>query len=489
MSLKILQNRTKIVATIGPACSKRETLSQMIDRGLDVARFNFSHGEYEEFEKWLITIRSLSKEKGQPVAILLDLQGPRIRIGGDVPKKGVFLKKGEIVGVGYGKYKKGFVPIDYKDLVGDIKKGTRILLVDGLVELEVIKKEAKRAEAKVVVEGEIFPRKGVNIPNARLSLSTITEKDRRDLIWGIQHGVDYVGLSFVRSAEDIKHLKKLILGQDENSKIKIIAKIEKPEALKKIKSIIAEVDGVMVARGDLGIELPVEDLPVAQKKIISEAISCGKPVIVATQMMESMINNLRPTRAEISDVANAILDGTDAVMLSGETAVGKFPVQVIETITKIINEIEKEIFVKGELHFENISKDELENIRKGKEHITSADAVGASVKQLAEDVKAKYIIAATVSGYSARMVSRNRPGVPIVAVSPEEAVVNQLSLVWGVHSFYLPLFTSTTELSAGVSDLLKKHKLVRKGDKIILVSSHPLGKSGDTNLVKVEKIK
>ncbi len=485
----IPQNRTKIVSTIGPACSSKETLEELIGAGVDMARFNFSHGEYCVFDEWLKNIRRISREKNQSVAILQDLQGPRIRVGGDVPKKGVLLKQDSIVSVGFGKYKKNFIPIDYKDLVKDIKVGTRILLVDGLVELEVVKAGKSKAEAKVIMEGKIYPRKGVNIPNAKLSIATITEKDKKDLEWGVDHDVDYVGLSFVRSAKDIKDLKKLILKRNKNSKTKVIAKIEKQEAMDNLDKIMKEVDGVMIARGDLGIELPAEEVPVAQKKIILAAIEHSKPVITATQMMESMITNPRPTRAEVSDVANAILDGTDAIMLSGETATGKFPVRVVKMMTKIVTGIEEEIFGTKKLNFENISKSDIEELKKGCEKIASTDAVGLSVREVSSGIEAKYIVTATLSGYSARMVSRNRPETPIVAVSPDKKVVDQLALVWGVRSFYIPMFHTADELMQQIGDLLKHNNLVKKGDMVVIVSSHPVGKSGKTNLIKIQEIK
>jgi len=485
----IPQNRTKIVATIGPASSKKEVLRKIIEAGLDVARFNFSHGDYNTFTRWLEIIREISREKEQPVAVLQDLQGPRIRVGIDLPKAGIFLKKGEIITIGYGKYKKDFIPIDYKDLVKDLKKKDKILLNDGLVELEVVELKKKVARAKVIMEGNIFPRKGVNLPFTKLSIPTITEKDKRDLLWGVDHDVDYIGLSFVRTAKDIKELRKLILRRNKNSSVKIIAKIEKQEALKNLDKIMQEVDGVMIARGDLGIELPAEDVPVAQKKIILSALKYGKPVIVATQMMESMVVNPKPTRAEVSDVANAILDGTDAVMLSEETAAGKFPIETVEMMTKIITEIEEEIFDTEELSFENISRNDIEYLKKGGKHLTTADAVGTAVREVARATGAKYIITATITGHSARMVARNRPQTPIIAISPDRKIVNQLSLVWGIRSFYLPVFHTADELMLQIADLLKEKKLVRKGDMVVIVSSHPVGRSGKTNLVKIQEIK
>lgn len=340
---KIPQNKTKIIATIGPASGSKKTLEKMIDAGMDIARFNFSHGKYEIFEVWLNSIREIAAKKKIKIPIIQDLQGPRIRIGSDIPEKGLKLEEGQEINIGYGlsaqagKYKKGFVPIDYKNIISDIKKGNKILLVDGLVELQIIKVEKKQARAKVVVGGHIYAKKGVNIPNVKLRLSAITEKDKKDLVWGINHSVDYIALSFVRDAKDIKKLRKIL---KDNKGIKIIAKIEKPEAVRRIKSILKVVDGVMIARGDLGIEIGLEKVPEVQKNIVKQVKKAKKFSIVATQMMESMIKNPSPTRAEVSDVANAVFDKADMVMLSGETTTGKYPIQTVEVVEKVIGEAE-----------------------------------------------------------------------------------------------------------------------------------------------------
>lgn len=349
---KIPQNRTRIIATIGPASCDKKTLSKMINAGMDIARFNFSHGKHEDFSLWLGRIRELSEEKKQPVEVMLDLQGPRIRVGDGLPKKGVSLKPGQIINIGFispspsAKYSKGFLPIDYKNIVRDTKKGTKILLVDGLIVLEVIKKSKKHLTTKVIQGGRVFSHKGVNIPSEKLSVSSLTEKDIRDISWGIENKVDYIALSFVRNSDDIKKLKQVILKKDKDSKIKLVPKIERPQALRNIKSILRVSDMVMVARGDLGIEIGVEKVPEAQKGIILECKKAKKPVIVATQMMESMIINPSPTRAEVSDVANAVFDGADAVMLSGETTIGKYPAETVGVIEKILRESERERFFK-----------------------------------------------------------------------------------------------------------------------------------------------
>ncbi|MFA7309011.1 MAG: pyruvate kinase [Patescibacteria group bacterium] len=484
----IKQNRTKIVATIGPASASEKVLRSLVEAGMDVARFNFSHGEYDLFEGWLKILRAISVEKNQPIAVLQDLQGPRIRVGGDLPKEGVTLKDGEVVGIGYGAYRVGFVPIDYPGLLKDIGVGSRILLVDGLIELQVVSVSKTEAQAKVVIGGDIFPHKGVNIPNGNLSISALTEKDKKDLQWGLKNGVDYIALSFVRKAEDIKELKELIKKYKPGSPVRIIAKIEMHEAVDNILSILREVDGIMVARGDLGIEMPAEDVPVVQKKLILAAIEHGKPVITATQMMESMMENPRPTRAEVSDVANAVLDGTDAVMLSGETAGGQYPVEVVQMMTKIITKVEKEIFRPKSHGFENFTRKDLEDLRHGESRVTSADVLGASVEMVAAEMEARHIVVATHSGYSARMVAKDRPKTNIIALSPDEIVVRQLALVWGVRSYYLPFFSSTDELMAGIVAWLKTHKLAKKKEIVAIVTAHPLNTKDHNNLIKVQEI-
>jgi pyruvate kinase len=329
-------SQTKIIATIGPASGSKKVLSQMIDAGLDIARLNFSHARYDLSTKWAKDIRSLSKKKKRKIEILQDLQGPRIRIGADVPEKGIMLRVGSKIKIGYGEYKKGFLPIDYTDLINDIKVGTLVMFSDGMVEIEAIKKEKDYAIAKVILGGRVFSRKGVNIPNANLQISPITEKDKLDIKWGLKNKVDYIALSFVENENDIKDLRKLV-----GNKIKLIAKIERPQALKNIKKILKVADGVMVARGDLGTEIRLEKVPHAQRKIIDAAKKANKFVIVATQMMESMLDRPQPTRAEVSDIDTAVFEKADAVMLSEETAVGKYPVEAVKIMEKICKEAEK----------------------------------------------------------------------------------------------------------------------------------------------------
>lgn len=329
-------SRTKIIVTIGPASSSKKVLSQMIEGGLDIARLNFSHAKYDLSAKWVKDIRKIAKNKKRDIQILQDLQGPRIRLGADLPKKGVLLKKGSKIKIGTGEFKRGFLPIDYPELINEIKVGALIILSDGIVELEVIKKEKDFAFAKVVLPGRVFSRKGINIPNANLKISPITEKDKKDIKWGLKNKVDYIALSFVKDDQDIKNLRKLT-----GKKIKLIAKIERPQALKNIKKILKFADGVMVARGDLGTEIRLEKVPDAQRKIVDSAHKAKKMVIIATQMMESMLMSPQPTRAEVSDIDIAVLEKADAVMLSEETAIGKYPVEAVKIMEKICKEAEK----------------------------------------------------------------------------------------------------------------------------------------------------
>ncbi len=467
----ISQNRTKIVATIGPATKDEKTQRALIEAGLDVARFNFSHGKYEEFEQWLYTLRRIANEDHQSLAILQDLQGPRIRLGGDLPKKGVTLAEGERIAVGFGKYKKGFLPIDYKKLAEEVKIGTKILMMDGMVELKVVKKARAVAYAQVVRGGLVLPRKGINIPNAHLSIGALTTKDLADLRWGVEHDVDFIGLSFVQSAEDIKKLRQEIFKIKKDSRVKIIAKIEKPHAYQSIKSILREADGVMVARGDLGIELPPERVPLAQKEIIATAVSSGKPVITATQMMESMMSNPRPTRAEVSDVANAVLDGTDAVMLSEETAMGPYPVKAVKMMASIIRETEKGLFRTGRLSFDNFSLTNLVPLKKESRRVISPKIIGPSAKALAKNVRAKCIVCFTETGFSARMISQARPQCFVVALSHDKKVINQLALSWGVVAGYGILLENEKKLMTEIAHFVKAKELAKKDDLIVIVAN------------------
>jgi len=469
--------RTKIVATIGPASKDRVTLEKMVKAGLDVARLNFSHGQRSEFKKWIEIFREISREKDQPIAIIQDLQGPRIRTG-EVPKP-FEIKKGQKVKlvvkdkIAKINSQQPTIPLAYQTLMKDIREKDRILIDNGKIELRVSTIERRGLKATVTIGGKINSHKGINLPDTKISLPTITKKDREDLKFGAENKVDYIALSFVRSAENIKEARKLI-EKSPAKDISIIAKIETREGLKNIDRIIKEADGIMIGRGDLGIELPMEEVPLVQKRIINKAREAGKPVITATQMLSSMVNSIKPTRAEVSDVANAILDGTDAVMLSEESAVGKYPLESVQEMEKIIKETEAEI---------NLSRDY--NIKKAKDETR---AIGISACRLAQALKAKYIACATTSGFTARMISLHRPITPIVSYTPNRRVYQKLALVWGIDPYPLPGFHTTDELIYQIIDRLKNQKKIKKNDLIIITAGHPVGRKGNTNLLKVQKV-
>jgi len=473
---KVFKMKTKIVATIGPACKDRVTLENMVEAGLDVARLNFSHGKKSEFAAWIKIFREISKEKQQAIAIIQDLQGPRIRVG--ELNKPIKLKKDQVVKLAVkpkvfkNTAKEPTIPLVYKTLNQDIKENDRILIDNGKIELKVLSVERKQIKAKVIIGGEIISHKGINLPDTKISLPNITKKDKEDLKFGIEHKVDFITLSFIRTANDIKAGRKLV-EQTGGKDIQIIAKIETKEALNNISDIIEQADAIMIGRGDLGIELPIEEIPIAQKKIIRLCREAGKPVITATQMLSSMENNPKPTRAEVSDVANAILDGSDAVMLSEETAMGKYPVETVKQMDRIIQRNEKEL--KGKDYGLINIKDETK-------------AVGDSACEMAYQLNAKFIVCATASGFTANMVSLHRPKTPIIAFTPSKKVYNQLALVWGVIPQMLPTFHTTDEFIFQIVNRLKTNGKVKKSDLIIVTAGHPIGKKGNTNLIKVQKI-
>ncbi|MFH1620780.1 MAG: pyruvate kinase [Patescibacteria group bacterium] len=472
--------RTKIVCTLGPATFSREKVRALIKAGMNVARLNFSHGTHADHAKLIKIIRQEVKNTGEPIAILQDLQGPKIRVG-ELPKEGVMLKSGQKIVFTTGKatlLKK--LPVTYKKLHQDVKAGEKMLLDDGLLSVEVIKIHGCDVECKVIDGGLLTSHKGLNLPESKVSVSSLSSKDKDDLEFGIKQGVDFVALSFVRSADDVKTLRRLIT-QHQNkigkkqAPIKIIAKIEKREAVQNIDEIINLVDGIMVARGDLGIETPAEDVPVIQKNIIIKCLVAAKPVIVATQMLDSMIRNPRPTRAEVSDVANAVIDHADAVMLSGETATGKYPIQAVKMMTKIAQETEASIF--------NDLDDEVKKRVK-----TAEQAVSGIARILAENVGAKAILVASLTGDSARLVSSHRPELPIYAVTPVSRTRHQLNLSWDVFPFELPSKSSLEMIVKSAVDHLKKARKIKKGDKIIVVAGRPIGKPGTSNIAEVMEI-
>ena len=469
--------RTKIVATIGPSSSSKQVLKDMMLAGMNVCRVNFSHGEYDDHAKVINYVRELNDEMGSNVAILADLQGPKIRTG-IMQEGGVKLEVGatvlvqtnEIIGT------EASFSINYEKLPKDVNKGELILLDDGKLMLEVSKTDGKKQiSCKVIQGGVLSSRKGVNFPNTRISLPSLTEKDELDLQFAIDQDVDWIGLSFVRSARDIIALKHKI--SSVGAKAKVIAKIEKPEALECIDDIISESDGLMVARGDLGVEIPYQNVPLAQKMLINKGIRYAKPVIVATQMMESMITQMTPTRAEVNDVANAVLDGADAVMLSGETSVGNYPVEVINAMSKIIKEMESD----GKIYYKE------EPPEKNQERFIS-DSICFNACRLAQRVDAKAIITMSFSGYTAYKIASQRPNSEIFVFTSNRKILTQLNLIWGVRAFYYNKQISTDHTIADIKYIMKSEKHLNSGDLIINIASIPLEDLGSSNMLKLSQV-
>lgn len=469
--------KTKIVATLGPASSDKEVLRQMFEAGLNVCRLNFSHGAYEDHQKVIETIRELNEETGLNVAILADLQGPKIRTN-EMENNGVLLENGSEVLIVtekvLGTAQK--FSINYAQLPQDVQPGERILLDDGKLALEIVKTDGKKLiTAKVIHGGILSSKKGVNFPNTKISMPSLTPKDLEDLSFALDQNVDWIGLSFVRSARDIIELKHIIASR--KCKAKVVAKIEKPEAIDDIDQIIKESDALMVARGDLGVEVPYQSVPIIQKMLINKCIIHAKPIIVATQMMESMITNISPTRAEVNDVANAVLDGADAVMLSGETSVGKFPVEVIKTMSNIVTEMEKfdGIYNKEELPEKNHNR-----------FIT--DSICFNACRLSQRVEADAIITMSFSGYTAYKIASQRPKAPIFVFTSNRQILTQLNLVWGVRAYYYDKRVSTDHTIADIKYLLKRDGLVHTGNLVINIASIPLEELGNSNMLKLSYV-
>ncbi|MFW0862054.1 MAG: pyruvate kinase [Candidatus Komeilibacteria bacterium] len=468
---------TKIVATLGPASENLTTIKKLAKAGIDVVRLNFSHGTYANHAMLISNVRKASKSEKKTIAILQDLQGPRIRIG-DIPAKGIELRSGKKVTLRFNqkKYKEdNIIPIDLK-VPPHFKKNDRILMHDGLVEMKVVSQDKELVHCKVVRSGMILSHKGVNIPNIKITTPVITAKDKKDIQFGLKHNVDWIALSFVGSAQDIIDLRKLIKRYDKSANVKIMAKIERPQAVKNIDSIIEEVDGIMIARGDLGVEMSPHKVPIIQKKIIKKCMAASKPVLVATQMLDSMINTPMPTRAEVSDVANAVIDHTDAVMLSGETAFGKYPVQTVRMMSSIVRETEKSPFDDMPRGHIVVKKD------------THYQAVAESVFELVEATSAKAIVVLSRSGFSAQLIARHRPDTKIIALVAEDSVKRQLNIVWGVHAYRVSVKKSLDGLIKQTVQLIKKYKLVNKGSNIVIVTGQPVGRSKHANLMEVYKI-
>ena len=469
--------KTKIVATLGPACSNKSVLKDMIMEGLNVCRLNFSHGSYDDHANSIKMIREINEELGLNVAILADLQGPKIRTN-EMENNGVLLEVGNEIKIITDKVLGNAVrfSINYQKLPQDVSPGEKILLDDGKIMLEVITTNGKtEITCKIVQGGILSSKKGVNFPNTKISLPSLTEKDQLDLDFALDHEVDWIGLSFVRSARDIIELKHRIAAR--GAKAKVIAKIEKPEALENIDDIINKSDGLMVARGDLGVEIPFQNVPLIQKMLISKCVRKAKPVIVATQMMESMINNMTPSRAEVNDVANAVLDGTDAVMLSGETSVGKYPIEVIRTMSNIIKEMET--------HDGIYNKEELPE--RGLERFIS-DSICFNACRLSQRVEAKAIITMSFSGYTAYKIASQRPNAEIFIFTSNRSILTQLNLLWGVRAFYYNKHISTDHTIADIKYLMKNEGYLKQGDLVINIASIPIEDLGSSNMLKLSYV-
>lgn len=468
--------KTKIVATMGPASNSPKVIDELLLAGVNVCRLNFSHGTHEEHKSVICDIRAAAMRLDLPVAILLDLRGPKIRTG-YLEKGSVELKRGEMINITTEDIKgdERLISTTYKELPRDVKPGDRILIDDGLIEVRVRGVNGNQVECEVIYGGILKEHKGMNLPGVNVSAPSLSQKDMEDMDFGIAQGVDYVALSFVRRASDVVALKDYLKGK--GADIPIIAKIEKPEALESLESILEESDGIMVARGDLGVELSAEEVPIAQKKMISMANTAGKIVITATQMLESMITNQRPTRAEASDVANAVFDGTDALMLSGETAVGKYPVKAVEMMAKIAVQAEEADLTHRQL------------MRRKKAVAGSfSQAVAFASYAASEELHSKAIVVFSQSGSTAKLVSKLRPPTPIVAFTPLEETKRRLSLVWGVQPFCIEFGGHTDEMVCRGESALLNYGLAELGDTIVVVSGTKVGMRGATNMMKIDRI-
>ncbi|HRD58310.1 MAG TPA: pyruvate kinase [Ferruginibacter sp.] len=471
--------KTKIVATVGPACDTYDKLLELVKAGVNVFRLNFSHGSHEDKKAVIENIRKIIKTEPYNIAILGDLQGPKLRVG-DLEDGKVLLQAGQqiifttqkIVGNAAKVY------VSYPNLAKDVKPGERVFLDDGKMEVKVMEIiNDQEVKMSVTLGGLLLPKKGVNLPDSALSMPSLTEKDIADLEFIIEQKLDWVALSFVRSAEDITNLKSRIKAK--NSKIKTIAKIEMPEALKNLRDIIVESDGVMVARGDLGVEVPIEKVPIIQKDIIRKCMHRAKPVIVATQMMESMLDRTKPNRSEVSDVANAVLEGADAVMLSGETATGQYPVLVVETMTKIIQQVESTVY--------EYAKDDILTPQPHSPSFLS-DAICYNAANLAKDAHAHALIGMTQSGYTAFMLSSYRPKTPLFIFSKEKSLINQLSLSWGVRAFFYDEEESLDDIFQDQLNILKERGYIQKGDIVVNTGSTPVALHLPTNMIKITRV-
>jgi len=458
---------------MGPAVESPEKVKELIDAGMNMARLNLSHGSYEEHQARLDSVRNAAKAAGRPVAILVDLQGPKIRLARfkagphDLARGDIFtITVDDVEGT------KERVGTTYKGLPGDCKAGDRILIDDGKVTVEVVEVKGNDVVTKVIEPGAVSNNKGINLPGVAVSVPALSEKDIDDLRWGLRAGADFIALSFVRSAEDIKDVHKIM--DEEGIRVPVIAKIEKPQAVENLVEIVDAFDGIMVARGDLGVELPIEDVPLVQKQCVELARDMAKPVIVATQMLDSMITNSRPTRAEATDCANAVLDGADALMLSGETSVGEFAIEAVQTMARIIQKTEE-----GGL-------DRIRPIKTAPR--TKGGAITRAATEVGAIVDAKYLVAFTQSGDSARRMSRLRSPIPILAMTPEIGTYNRLALSWGVESMLTPIVGATDEMVKLVDTVLIDSGRAQLGDQVMIVAGSPPGIPGSTNAMRVHRV-
>jgi pyruvate kinase len=465
--------RAKIVATLGPAASSYEQIRAIIDAGVDVCRMNLSHGDYTVHEGVYANIRKAANDSGRAVAVMVDLQGPKIRLGKfeggpyDLAVDDIFkITTEEILGT------KELSGTTYKGLPNDVKPGDFLLIDDGKVKVEVVESDGTVVTTKVIVAGPVSNNKGINLPGVAVNVPALSEKDEADLRWGLRLGTDLIALSFVRNAEDINRVHEIMA--EEGRKVPVIAKIEKPQAVEALEGIVDAFDAIMVARGDLGVELPLEAVPIVQKHAVELARRMAKPVIVATQMLESMIHSPVPTRAETSDVANAVLDGADAVMLSGETSVGEYPVVTVQTMARIVSSTE-------EHGLERIAP--LTNKPR-----TQGGAITLAAIEVAEFVDAKYLCIFTESGDSARRMARLRSSIPMLAFTPEPAIRRRLALTWGVQTYLVDRVTHTDSMFGQVDDILLGQGLAEIGDKVVVISGSPPGIAGSTNDIRVHRI-
>ncbi len=475
--MNIPQKKTKIVATIGPATSSQEQLEKLLKAGLNVMRLNFSHGDFAEHQEKVDNGRKASQKTGYPLAYLQDLGGPKIRIGEFATESGrVTIKKGQTFTLTTKNVKgdETIAYVNYKKLPKEIKVGHTVMLDDGKKRMTVTKVQGEDIVCKVEVGGELKGRRGVNLPDTDISMSSLTPKDKKDLEFGLANNVDFFALSFVRRPKDVLDLRKIL--DAAGSKAHIISKIETPQAVENVDEIIAISDGIMVARGDLAVEVPAEKVPLIQKMLIKKCNEVGKPVITATQMLESMISSPVPTRAEVSDVANAILDGTDAIMLSEETTLGQYPVEAVSLMTRVAEHVEED-FVKEVFFRDHV-----------KEKTTVADAMTLSAVKNAMKLDAKYIISITSSGYNARVLSRHKPTTPVIVLTPNEITFQQLQLSWGCHPILIKEHKSIKDTSVLIRDVLTKEKLAKKGDRVLVSTSMPFGETHEPNLMFVETL-